>query len=31
MKESLTHISVNKEEVKKMRQLLDDYHAKNDL
>lgn len=31
MKESLTHISVNKEEVKKMRQLLDDYHAKNAL
>ncbi|MDE3185602.1 MAG: copper homeostasis protein CutC [Bacteroidota bacterium] len=31
MKESLTHISVNKEDVKKMRQLLDDYHAKNAL
>ncbi|HSN09433.1 MAG TPA: copper homeostasis protein CutC [Hanamia sp.] len=29
MKESLTHISVNKEDVKKMRRLLDNYHAKN--
>jgi len=29
MKESLTHVSVNKEEVKKMRQLLDEYNAKN--